>query len=221
MADSEKVELRLDPKNANLGTPRGAELLKESIESCGLGRGIVADKKGTIIAGNKTYGAAKAMGFETEVVETTGEELVVVQRTDLDLLEDPKARRLAYYDNRVQELDLSWSGPQIQSDLLAGVDVGMAFFPEELSALASVDLSPQDAVKLEPTVDPLAPAPETETKPVKPKTAGPSDFVLTFNTIEQQLKWGAFMRRLRERYPDLVSPAARLAAHLTEVGVKA
>lgn len=213
-------DLKPDPKNANLGTERGRALLKESIETCGLGRGIVADKHGVIIGGNKTFEAAQAAGLGTEVVETGGQELVVVQRMDLDLITDVKARRLAYYDNRTQELDLSWSGPQIQADILAGVPLGEAFFPEELSVLASVDLKPEDAVTLEATADPLAAQPEPE-KPKNVTSGGPGSFVLTFNTIEQQLKWGALMRRLRERYPDLITPAARMAAHLTAAGIKA
>lgn len=213
------MDIQVDPKNANLGTERGRALLAESIETCGAGRGIVADKHGVIIGGNKTFEAAKDAGIPVETVETSGQELVVVQRMDLDLTTDQKARQLAYYDNRTQELDLAWSGPQIQADILVGVPLGGAFFPEELSVLASVDLKPEDAVALEPTVDPLA-TPEPE-KPKKVSSGGPGSFVLTFNTIEQQLRWGALMRRLRERYPDLITPAARLAEHLTATSVKA
>jgi hypothetical protein len=216
------TDLKVDPKNANLGTARGTALLRESIESCGLGRGIVADKHGTVIGGNKTFSTAKALGLPTEVVETTGEELVVVQRTDLDLITDTKARRLAYYDNRVHELDLNWDGRQVQQDALAGVDVGSCFFPEELSALTTVDLAPQDAVVLEPAPDPLQPVvpePEQPAAVAPTKANRPPAVTLTFNTIEQQLRWGAFMRKLRERYPDQQTPAARLSAYLTSIGI--
>ena len=61
-----------------------------------------------MIAGNKTVEHARRLGIPIQVVETDGHQLVVVQRRDLDLLTDPKARALAIADNRVGELDLDW-----------------------------------------------------------------------------------------------------------------
>jgi hypothetical protein len=43
------------------------------------------------------------------VIETDGSALVAVQRGDLDLKKDRKARELAIADNRVGELDLEWN----------------------------------------------------------------------------------------------------------------
>jgi hypothetical protein len=61
------------------------------------------------IAGNKTLEAARGLGVtKTIVVPTTGQELVVVQRTDLDLASDATARELAVADNRASELGLEW-----------------------------------------------------------------------------------------------------------------
>lgn len=225
------ADLRPDRKNANLGTDRGRAALAESVEACGLGRSIVVDKHGVVISGNKTLDAAKAQHADMELVPTTGTELVVVQRTDLDLIEDTRARRLAYYDNRVQELDINWSGAQLEADLLAGVEVGEAFFPEEFDRLVKTAPAPLPAPPeaLDPGVDPLAPvAPAEPAAPAEPVedpavaaaqkaaeagTEKPGTFLLTFNTLEQQLKWNAFMRRLREVYPGLPSSGARLAAH--------
>lgn len=204
------TDLKLDPKNANNGTPRGRELLKESVETCGIGRGVSADKHGTIFAGNKTYTTVRELGKDVELVESSGHEVIVVQRMDLDLLKDDKARKLAYYDNRVAQVDLAWVGLQIRADVLAGVNVGEAFFPEELSALVSVDLQPGKALDLTVEADPLA-----DVKPATPikKAARPS-FVLDFTTVEQRLRWNAFMRRLRHRFPSAATPAASLVAYL-------
>lgn len=80
--------LRLDPHNANKGTDRGRAMVAASLEECGAGRSILADKDGTVIAGNKTLEAARKLGLPVRVVETNGEELVVVRRTDLSIDEE-------------------------------------------------------------------------------------------------------------------------------------
>lgn len=117
-------DLKPDDKNANEGTERGQRVLEDSLRRYGAGRSILLDKKGRIIAGNKTHAEAGQMGMENVVViETDGSELVAVKRMDLDLEEDDKARELAYADNRTAEVGLSWSPKQILDDLKAGVDL--------------------------------------------------------------------------------------------------
>ncbi|MBI2758782.1 MAG: hypothetical protein HYX49_08900 [Chloroflexi bacterium] len=96
--------LKQDSHNANKGTDRGRELLKHSLQELGAGRSILADKNGNIIAGNKTFEQASALGLKMREIETNGDELVVVKRNDLDLYDGNKARELAYADNRVAEL---------------------------------------------------------------------------------------------------------------------
>ena len=107
-----------DEQNANRGTERGSKALENSIQKYGLGRSILIDKNGKVIAGNKTLEKAGELGFEDiEVVKTEGNKLVAVQRTDLDLNEDQMARELAYADNRVSEVDLVWDAGQLAKDL--------------------------------------------------------------------------------------------------------
>lgn len=150
MSDNPKVEQKKitdftpDPSNANLGTERGLRMLDDSLSQVGLGRSIVVDKHGNIIAGNKTSERAVDSGFEDAiVVRTTGDKLVVVQREDLDLMDiDPanKARLMAYYDNRVSELDLNWNAEELLADVNAGVDLGQFFHRDELEeVLAKLD----------------------------------------------------------------------------------
>lgn len=133
------TEFTPDPSNANTGTERGLRSLDDSLAELGLGRSIVVDKNGVIIGGNKTQDRAVDRGFEDAiVVHTTGAELVVVQRDDLDLMDDDpnnKARRLAYRDNRVAELDLQWSPEQLLADVNAGMDLSALFTDEELQRL--------------------------------------------------------------------------------------
>jgi|ERR1700693_917440 hypothetical protein len=90
------AQLVLDEKNANKGTKRGRKLLGESLDKYGAGRSVVVDRHNRIIAGNKTVEAAVAAGMKSiAVIETDGSSLVAVQRGDLDLKKDKKARELA------------------------------------------------------------------------------------------------------------------------------
>ena len=116
MSDEPKVkrgkidDLTPDGRNANQGTQRGLRLLDDSLRNHGAGRSIVIDRDGRIIAGNKTAERAADIGLDDVIiVQTDGRQLVAVQRTDLDLEDDPdnRARMLAYYDNRTGELDLT------------------------------------------------------------------------------------------------------------------
>ena len=119
--------LVLDEKNANKGTKRGRELLEESLGKYGAGRSVVVDRNNRVIAGNKTVEAAVASGMKSiSVIQTDGSSLVAVQRNDLDLKRDKKARELAIADNRIGELDLEWN-----TEVLASLDVDLEQFWNE------------------------------------------------------------------------------------------
>lgn len=129
--------LKYDDRNANKGTERGRELLEQSVTELGAGRSILSDKKGKIIAGNKTLAAAQKAGLKVRIVTTSRDELVVVQREDLDL-DDPagEARRLAYLDNRVAEIDLAWDVNVIAQDAASGLDFdALGFLDKELQKI--------------------------------------------------------------------------------------
>jgi len=125
-------ELIQDPHNANKGTERGAEMVRQSITKLGAGRSILMDKNGVLIAGNKTQQAAIEAGLlDAIVVRTDGNQLVVVQRTDLDLSIDAKAKELAVVDNRSSEIGLEWD-TEVLADLSHDVDLSDWFKDEEL-----------------------------------------------------------------------------------------
>ena len=102
------AELVLDDRNANLGTARGRELLGKSLQELGAGRSIVIDRARRVIAGNKTVEQARVLNLPIQVVKSDGRTLFVLQRTDLDLHKNPKARELALADNRTSEEGLKW-----------------------------------------------------------------------------------------------------------------
>ena len=126
--------IKPDEHNANKGTKRGKDLLRKSLQELGGGRSILLDKDGNIIAGNKTFEAAQESGIKIRVIEAGKDELVAVQRSDLDLNDqNGEARRLAYLDNRVSELDLAWDAEQLAQDAASGLDFdGIGFLEGEL-----------------------------------------------------------------------------------------
>jgi len=102
-------ELMQDERNLNRHTIEGGELVGKSIRELGLGRSVVVDKNGKLIAGNETQRRALEAGYKKAlVVETEGDILVVVKRKDLDLDKDSKARQLALADNATAAANLDW-----------------------------------------------------------------------------------------------------------------
>jgi DNA modification methylase len=138
------TDLKFDPKNANLGTERGRKALAASLKHFGAGRSILLDKKGRVIAGNKTLEQAIAAGHQDVVlVKTDGTKLVAVQRIDLDL-KDSKAKGLAIADNRVGELDLQWD-PKVLKDIAGEVDLSQFWEEGELQQLFGETPPPVEA----------------------------------------------------------------------------
>lgn len=128
-------DLQLDTGNANKGTKRGNDAVAHSLKEYGAGRSILIDKNGVIIAGNKTVSNAAAAGInDVIVVQSDGTQIIAVQRTDLSLLDDPKAKQLAIADNRTSELGIDWN-PEILGQLAEGMDLQPFFTDEELAEI--------------------------------------------------------------------------------------
>ena len=127
------TKLKQDTRNANKGTKEGMDILKQSINSVGIGRPVVVDADNSIIAGNKT---SMSVGGDALVVDIEADELLVVVRTDLDIT-DPKARIMAILDNRASEINLDWDGMTLaQIAREVGVE-NIGFTKEELETLTS------------------------------------------------------------------------------------
>lgn len=90
-------DLKQDSRNYRKHNDKNISLIRKSVDECGIGRSVVIDKNNEIIAGN---GLVSAVSKNTpiKVIETTGDELVVVKRTDLDT-NDEKRKKLAVLDN--------------------------------------------------------------------------------------------------------------------------
>jgi hypothetical protein len=98
-------EYRKDPKNANVGTERGDQLLRASAEKLRAGRSLLADAGDTFIGGNHMSDALAAAGITTVIeIETTGDEAVVVKRVDMQP-DSPERDQMAVADNWTQHVN--------------------------------------------------------------------------------------------------------------------
>ncbi|MBN20057.1 MAG: hypothetical protein CL678_02130 [Bdellovibrionaceae bacterium] len=132
-----------DDVNANKGNPRGLAAVESSLQKYGAARSVVLDKDNRILAGNKTWEAAGAIGLENvQIVETTGDTLVAVKRLDISI-DSPRGRALAIADNRAGEVGLTWDGENL-AHLSTQVDLLEFWTPGELEALNLPDLSAED-----------------------------------------------------------------------------
>ena len=119
-------ELAQDTHNFNRGNEQGQQLMERSFKELGAGRSILLDRNGNIIAGNKSQKAAIAAGIKkVRVIETTGDELVAVKRTDVDI-DTAEGRKMAFLDNLTTQVNLTWDETEIQAVQadVEGFDVG-------------------------------------------------------------------------------------------------
>lgn len=141
--------LKFDKKNFNKHTEYGMSLLEKSLRQNGAGRSVLVDRDNNIIAGNGIVEAAVNAGItKTRVVEVTGDELVVVRRTDLEL-DSKQGREMALADNATAAADLAWDYDELQRAVDEfGLDAGA--WGVDFGSLDNVDA---DAPNEEPTAD--------------------------------------------------------------------
>jgi hypothetical protein len=143
-------DLTPDDRNANRGTERGNYMLERSLQKLGAGRSILLDKKGRVIAGNKTLAKFGEIGLEDVlIIQSDGKRLVAVQRTDVDL-DSPEGRELAISDNRVGQINLDFDD-DILDAIHHEVDLGGWFNDDEISSwveeVPMPDFEPESSAK--------------------------------------------------------------------------
>lgn len=139
-------DFKHDKKNARRRTARGHEAIEHSLRELGAGRSIVIDKNGAIIAGNGVIESAEKAGItEVQVIPSDGSKIIAVQRLDLDLDTDDKAKQLAVADNRTGEL-AEWV-PENLKGLAADLDLKPFFTESELAKITAKDSQPEPGEK--------------------------------------------------------------------------
>lgn len=118
MAKQEKqtatvADLKQDAGNYRKHSEDNKKKIKKSIDEAGLGRSVVVDADGVLVAGN---GVASVLPDDTpvRVIETDGTELVVVKRTDLHT-DDERRKLLALADNATSD-NVEWDMEAIEAD---------------------------------------------------------------------------------------------------------
>jgi DNA modification methylase len=184
-------DIKLDDRNANRGTKHGQEFIEGSLKKYGLGRSILLDKDGNVIAGNKTFEAFRAAGGkEIVVVGSKGDALIAAQREDLTI-GSRKGRSLAIADNRASEIDLDW-----HPEMLASLDVKLSelFDDRDLRRIMGA-LAPKIEAP-EPRLDQAAQlAAKWRTKPGQLWNIGPHR--LYCGDCTQGSAWAAIMGGIR------------------------
>ena len=104
--------MEINKNRFNKGGKFGLSLLRRAIQILGFGRSILVDKDDIVIAGNDVYKIALEMGAKIRVIETCGDELIVVKRTDVSI-QDKKGKEMALTDNLTQEKNLNWDSDVI------------------------------------------------------------------------------------------------------------
>lgn len=121
-----------DPDNARQHDERNLSTIVDSLRTFGQQKPIVIDSHGCIVAGNGTFAAARALGWER----------IAAVVTDLD--HENARRAYAIADNRTAEL-ADWNFPALSAGLSMLPDdlrALVGFQPEEIEILTRAEWSP-------------------------------------------------------------------------------
>lgn len=104
--------MEINEKRFNKGNESGRTLIRHSLKELGCGRSILVDKDGVVICGNDVYRIAKELGKKVVVIETDGDILVAVKRTDISAY-DKKGMEIALVDNLCEEKNSNWDADEL------------------------------------------------------------------------------------------------------------
>lgn len=125
------------PRNANKHTVRGSAMLEHSIRKNGVISAITTTKKLQTFDGSNTLAnCLDIFGDDVEpiFVYSDGSRPVVHVRTDIESIDDPKAKELSVAANRIPEVDLDYD-LEILAEIHEEVDLSDMFFADEIAAL--------------------------------------------------------------------------------------
>ena len=207
-------ELAQDQHNFNKGNEQGQQLMERSFKELGAGRSILLDKNGNIIAGNKSQKAAIAAGIKkVRVIETTGDELVAVKRTDVDI-DSAEGRKMAYLDNLSTQVNLTWDQTEleaVQADV-EGFDIAdFGFDIEDLPVSQFGDANPTTT----PPGEGEGGDGDGEGTEGTPKDNYNIIYSLVFNNEQEQETWFKFLRKLKAQHPELETISERVIHFIT------
>lgn len=131
----ERQNIKLDKRNYRKHNDENKRLIKKSLEECGTGRSIVIDNDNEIIAGNGVYEVAEELGIPVKIIETDGNEIIAVKRTDINR-NDEKRDKLAILDNSTSDLsefNYDLLKEDFEEDYLNSLGIDYNFNPDFMS----------------------------------------------------------------------------------------
>lgn len=131
-------DLKSDPKNARRHNPKNIGTIVDSLHEVGVGRSIVVDEAGVVLAGNGVLEACGEAGIHrVQVVDADGETIIAVRRTGLT----PEQKiRLALFDNRASDFSADEYDLEILSALAPTGALKGLWSPVEIECL--MDMPP-------------------------------------------------------------------------------
>ena len=177
---------------------KAVEAVAQSIEKFGFRQPIVIDKNNVIITGHTRLKAAEKLGLE---------KVPCIRATDLT---DEQIRAYRIADNKVSELS-EWDADLLEVELgeLEGIDMGWLGFEMDFG------MDEEDPFKKPNEEDEKS---ETNAFEERHRVAKGISIVyeIGFESEEQQARWYAFLRRIKEVYPEHETIASRLMEVIAE-----
>jgi hypothetical protein len=195
------AELKLNPRNTRKHSDDQVQKIAASIQQFGFTVPIMVDGDGVLIAGEGRLRAAQSLGM-TEVPTIDGSYLTPEQR-----------RAYVIADNKLA-LTSEWDWPLLQEELgaldLGGFDLGaLGFSGEELEELR-LDIGDESAA---------SGGRGQRSRGGRDRAPGVVvQYNIVFDDDEQQQRWFAFLRQLKQHYPDTETIGARLVRWIEETG---
>ena len=143
--------------NVNRHKPRGMGMLDSVIAKDGWQSAITVANDNQVFAGSARLEVAQErFGDESEpiVVDIDGTRPVILRRTDIPNVDDPRAVRLGVADNRISEINYDPDIELLNAIAESDVDISDMYFDDELAALVNAD-SDQDFEEQEENEDEL------------------------------------------------------------------
>lgn len=144
------MSIKLDKQNVRNHPECNKEAIRKSLANLGAGRSVLLDSEDVLIAGNGVYEQAELLGIPIKIIETNGQELIAVKRTDLRT-DDEKRKALAIADNRLT--DLSEFNTEALDKMLESMSVEMqelAGYAADPSDMLNDGLTDEDEIPEDP-----------------------------------------------------------------------
>jgi hypothetical protein len=189
------ADLVLNPRNSRTHTPEQVAQLVASIKQFGFTMPVLIDEAGMLIAGHGRVLAAQRLG------------MAKVPTIDGSYMSEAEKRAYMIADNQLG-LTADWDLDMLSRELgelgqIAGFDLGVLGFSDD------------DLLKFTTTPEPETPAPPGQRRPGRDRAESPVvQYNIVFDDDAQQQLWFGLLRKLKLRYPDHATIAARLAAFI-------